>query len=109
MNPIRSHLSIVSQVPHPNVSQSSQPQEAEQNNEQLLHTVLNNLAQGVLLFDSTARLIFCNHPYIKMYGLSEEVAKPGCTLQDLVRHLLQMGNFANDAEDYIVKLMKNVA
>ena len=30
------------------------------NDEQLLHTVLNNMSQGVLLFDSGLRLVICN-------------------------------------------------
>gem|GEM_PF-5545793 len=38
--------------------------------EQLLQTVLNNMSQGVLMFDSQTRLIFCNQRYIELYGLS---------------------------------------
>ena len=52
--------------------------------ELLLDMVLNNLSQGVLMFDSETRLLFCNHRYIEMYGLSPEVANPGCTLRDLL-------------------------
>ena len=48
--------------------------------EQLLQTVLNNIPQGVLMFDADTRLIFCNQRYIEMYGLSPELAEPGCTL-----------------------------
>ena len=42
--------------------------------EQLLQTVLNNMSQGVLMFDSETRLIFCN---IELYGLSSEIVRPG--------------------------------
>ena len=38
--------------------------------EQLLQTVLNNMSQGVLMFDQETRLIFCNQRYIELYGLS---------------------------------------
>ena len=44
--------------------------------EQLLQTVLNNMSQGVLMFDQETRLIFCNQRYIELYGLSAEVVKP---------------------------------
>jgi PAS domain-containing protein len=32
--------------------------------EQLLRTVLNNMSQGVLMFDSETRLIFSNQRYL---------------------------------------------
>ena len=54
--------------------------------EQLLQTVLNNMSQGVLMFDHETRLIFCNQRYIELYGLSAEVVKPGCHLRNLLSH-----------------------
>ena len=45
--------------------------------EQLLQTVLNNMSQGVLMFDPETRLIFCNKRYIELYGLSQEIVKRG--------------------------------
>ena len=96
-------------VPFPNISQNSNAQEAARRNEHLLHTVLDNMAQGVLMFDPDAQLVFCNQRYLKMYGLSKEVAKPGCTLRDLLLHRAQVGNFSDDPEDYIVKLMACLA
>ena len=47
------------------------------NRELLLDTILNNMSQGVLMFDQAARLIVCNRRYIEMYGLPPEVAGPG--------------------------------
>ena len=37
---------------------------------QRLDTAVNNMTQGLLLFDSSQRLIICNKRYIEMYGLS---------------------------------------
>ena len=48
--------------------------------ERLLQTVLNNMSQGVLMFDSETRLIFSNQRYIELYGLSAEIVKPGCPI-----------------------------
>jgi len=42
------------------------------NDGQLLHTVLNNMSQGILLFDSELKLVICNQRYIEMYGLARE-------------------------------------
>ena len=71
---------------------------------QLLETVLNNLSQGVALFDSETRLIFCNQRYTEMYGLLSEFARPGRYLRDLLIQRIQTGTFVEDPDDYIVRL-----
>jgi diguanylate cyclase (GGDEF)-like protein/PAS domain S-box-containing protein len=74
----------------------------------LLDTVLNNMSQGVLMFDPDTRMVFCNQRYIEMYGLSPEVVKPGCTLRDLLEHRVAVGTFAGDPDQYIVKVLGDV-
>ena len=77
--------------------------------EELLQTVLNNLSQGVLLFDSETRLIFCNRRYVEMYGLLPDVARPGHFLRDLLAYRIQTGTFCEDPDDYIVRLREGIA
>jgi diguanylate cyclase (GGDEF)-like protein len=74
------------------------------NDGQLLHTVLNNMSQGVLLFDSDLKLVICNQRYIEMYGLSQEVVQPGCALRDLLDSRIEVGTFSDDPVDYIARL-----
>ena len=47
-----------------------------------LAMVINNMTQGVILFDADERVLVCNDRYIEMYGLSPDVVKRGCTLLD---------------------------
>ena len=77
--------------------------------EQLLQTVLNNMSQGVLMFDSETRLIFCNERYIELYELSSDVVKPGCLLRDLLQHRIEQGSFSGDADEYVAKLSAGIA
>ncbi|MGA8967646.1 MAG: EAL domain-containing protein [Pseudolabrys sp.] len=77
--------------------------------EQLLQTVLNNMSQGVLMFDSETRLTFCNQRYLELYGLSSEIVKPGCHLRDLLRHRIELGNFSGDADEYVARLKSGIA
>jgi diguanylate cyclase (GGDEF)-like protein len=77
--------------------------------EQLLRTVLNNMSQGVLMFDSETRLIFCNNRYIELYELSPEIVKPGCLLRDLLRHRTELGTFSGDADEYVARLTAGIA
>ena len=76
--------------------------------ELLLQTVLNNMSQGVLMFDSETRLIFCNQRYVELYGLSQEIVQPGCLLRDLLVHRLDVGSFAGDIEEYIGRLKEGI-
>src|SRR6185437_7340769 len=70
---------------------------------------LNNMSQGLCLFDATARIIVCNQQYLQMYNLSQEVARPGCSLLDLIVHRKKTGFFTGDVEQYCKRIMESVA
>jgi PAS domain-containing protein len=53
---------------------------------QRLDTAVNNMTQGLLLFDSKQHLIICNNRYLEMYGLSADVVKPGCSFREVIAH-----------------------
>jgi diguanylate cyclase (GGDEF)-like protein len=96
-------------LPFPQTSLSRAPAWPVQQNHELLLTILDNMSQGVLLFNADARMVFCNRRYIEMYGLSPDLAKPGCTLIDLLDHRRQAGSFSGDPGEYIAELMAKVA
>ncbi|HZV05961.1 MAG TPA: EAL domain-containing protein, partial [Gemmataceae bacterium] len=73
-----------------------------------LDCAINNLSQGLLLFDSGGRIIVSNRSFIDMYGLSSEVVKPGCTLEELVRHRKETGSFAGDVDKYCGAIMRDM-
>jgi PAS domain S-box-containing protein len=70
----------------------------------LLITAVNNSPQGLLMFGSDGRLIVCNERYIRMYGLSPDVVKPGRTLLELLVHRRQYGTFDFDPKEYEAKI-----
>ena len=51
------------------------------------------MSQGILLFDFRTESRNCNQRYIEMYGLSQEIVKPGCSLRDLLNIRTQVGTF----------------
>ncbi len=75
----------------------------------LLDTVLNNLSQGVLMFNADAKLVFCNSRYIEMYGLSEAGVSPGCSLLELLHRRIQTRSFSGDPDRYIAKLQQKLS
>jgi diguanylate cyclase (GGDEF)-like protein len=96
-------------LPFPNITRRFRVKLDPGNNQLLLDTVLNNMSQGVLMFDSETRLVFCNHRYVEMYKLSAEVAKPGCTLRDLLNHRMEARTFSGNPDEYIVSLLEKIA
>ena len=51
-----------------------------------LVSALDYMSQGLCMFDSSSRIVFCNKPFLRMYDLSASVAKPGCTPRALLEH-----------------------
>jgi diguanylate cyclase (GGDEF)-like protein len=78
------------------------------NDRLLLHTVLNSMSQGVVVFDSQTRLVFRNQRYLDMYRLPAEVAKPGCTLGDLLNLRVEARTFSGDPNEYMLTLLKDI-
>jgi diguanylate cyclase (GGDEF)-like protein len=76
---------------------------------QRLDTAINNMTQGLLLFDKSQRLVVANQRYIEMFGVSTDVVKPGCTIRELLEHRRQMGSFTVDVDKYCTTLVKKMA
>ena len=80
-----------------------------QTEKQRLDTAINNMTQGLLLYDSSERLVVCNERYISMYGLSNDFVKPGLAFRDLVAHRKQTGSFKGDVDAFVTTVLRNVA
>jgi diguanylate cyclase (GGDEF)-like protein len=61
---------------------------------------LNNMVQGLVMFDASERLLICNPRYISMHGLSREIVKPGCTLIELLKHRAERDHLLGDPHQY---------
>ena len=64
----------------------------------LLALALDHMTQGVIMFDSAERLVVCNRRFFEMYGLSHDIIKPGCTLDDVIRARAATGNLDADPQ-----------
>ena len=76
---------------------------------QQLATALNNMTLGLCMFDSSTRIVLLNQRYLDMYKLSPAIAKPGCTLRQLIEHRKKTGLFAGDVEEYCRAILDSVA
>jgi diguanylate cyclase (GGDEF)-like protein len=62
-----------------------------------------------VLYDDSARVTVCNQRYIEMFGLSPDVAKPGCSMHDLISHRKETGSFEGDVGEFCASIIRNVA
>jgi diguanylate cyclase (GGDEF)-like protein len=76
---------------------------------QRLDTAVNNIPQGLVVYDSSARVTVCNRRYIEMFGLSADVVKPGCAMQDLISHRKETGSFDGDVEEFCASIIRDVS
>jgi diguanylate cyclase (GGDEF)-like protein len=72
---------------------------------QHLDTAINNMTQGLLLFNASGHMVICNQSYIDMFGVSPDVVKPGCHLRDLILHRQQLGSFVGDVDAYCARFL----
>jgi diguanylate cyclase (GGDEF)-like protein len=94
---------IVRQLRHQHIGAQSKLSEKTTH----LDMAINNMTQGLLLFDGSGRLVVCNAQYLEMFRISPEVAKPGCYLRDLINHRKETGTFVGDVDAYCDMFLNN--
>ena len=58
-----------------------------------LDAALDNMVQGLAMFDAEQRLVVCNRRYAELYGLTPEQVKPGTTIRQLLEYRNAKGVF----------------
>jgi len=76
---------------------------------QRMRVALNNMSQGLCMFDGNERLVVCNRRYREMYQLPADIAKPGCTLASLLEFRIANGTFSRDPQQYRHDLLTAMA
>jgi methyl-accepting chemotaxis protein len=74
-----------------------------------MHVALQNMSQGLCMFEGDARLVFCNKRYQEIYRLSDEIASPGTTLVDMLDFRAANGTFMSDPRAFREKLVEEMA
>jgi diguanylate cyclase (GGDEF)-like protein len=73
-----------------------------------LSTAINNMTQGLLLFDANRRVIICNQRYIDIYGLSPDIIKPGARLREVIEHRKERGSIIDDVDAFCERIAENL-
>ncbi len=74
-----------------------------------IDAALNNITHGLCMFDEHAAIVVVNDRYIKMYGLSRKVVRPGCSLRRLIEHRKEVGLFDGDPVQYCEDIIDTIS
>ena len=77
--------------------------------DRLMTVALNNMPQGLCMFDVSARLMLWNKRYTEIYGLSADQVMPGSSLRDLLEQCRAKGTFSGDTDQYVTKCIARIA
>jgi len=84
-----------------------QKAELESQNERF-DAALNNMSQGLCLYDREQKLVECNASYVTMYGLAPELTVPGTPLAKILEHRIRRGIHAGEIPEEDLNEMLNL-
>jgi diguanylate cyclase (GGDEF)-like protein len=74
-----------------------------------LDNALDNMTQGLMVYDSASRITLFNRRYVEMYGLSLDIIRPGRLFRDVMQHRKATGSFVGDPVTFCDTVLNNVA
>jgi methyl-accepting chemotaxis protein len=74
-----------------------------------MRVAVNNMSQGLCMFDRNEQLVLCNQRYRDLYKIPDDVAKPSVSLTELLEYRRTNQSLSIDIEDYRSKLKASLA
>jgi methyl-accepting chemotaxis protein len=71
-------------------------------------TAIDNMSQGLCMFDAQCRIVVVSRRYIAMYALSPPIVRAGCTLKQLIQYRKDTGLFTGDVDAYCKQILDSV-
>jgi diguanylate cyclase (GGDEF)-like protein len=74
------------------------------------NAALDNMSQGLSMFDENHRLLVCNRRYLEVYDLPEKFAEPGTPHEEIIGLLVERGDYAGiNPETYLQERQAMIA
>jgi diguanylate cyclase (GGDEF)-like protein len=74
-----------------------------------LNAAIDNMAQGLCMYDAEQKLIICNQRYAEFYEIAPEHTVPGTPLRTILEHRLRSDAQKGQIEDFIAARLDAVA
>ena len=75
---------------------------------QQLDAALNNMSQGLCMFDQEQRLVVCNAQFSEMYEIPDHLREAGASFRDILAHRMEAGTAVSPAESYFERELNAV-
>lgn len=73
-----------------------------------LDAALNNMAQGLCMFDSEHRVLVHNTRYLEIFGMSSDAVYPGINLRELLQCSIDVGNLVGSSNELYQEYLANL-
>lgn len=73
-----------------------------------IDTAIDNMLQGLVMFDADGKLVVCNTRFIELYNLSAKDIKPGLTLRDVMELRKRTGTMPADIDTHIALVQRSI-
>ena len=81
---------------------------AEMDHQAALDTAIGHMSQGLVMFNSSSRLVLFNARYAELYGIPQDRLKVGLSLRDLLLLRKDSGSFLGDVDTYCKSIAANL-
>jgi diguanylate cyclase (GGDEF)-like protein len=68
---------------------------------------LQNMSQGLAMFDCDRKLVICNQHFAQLYGLPPELARPGTEVEEILEYRVASGHIGPDRADFVQSRMEH--
>ncbi|HXW25797.1 MAG TPA: PAS-domain containing protein, partial [Xanthobacteraceae bacterium] len=75
----------------------------------LFDAAINNMSQGLCMFDADQRLIVCNEQYVSIFDFDRNLIRPGVTLQEIFADGVRRGVYRETVEELMARRLALVA
>jgi diguanylate cyclase (GGDEF)-like protein len=70
---------------------------------------INNMSQGLCMFDANQRLVICNERYAELYALPARLTQPGTHLRDILAERVANGLYAGEQQEGHTQTLLTIA
>jgi diguanylate cyclase (GGDEF)-like protein len=70
---------------------------------------LNNMSQGLCMFDENRELVVRNERYLRIYGMPSDAVQPGAKFVDVLEYQQRAGDFSGDPRQFAEDLCTRLA
>ena len=78
---------------------------AEKDQKVQLDAALDNVRQGLQMYDATGRVVLTNQKYLRMYGIAPDALGPDATIRDVLHLRKAAGTLVGDPDQYLAKMI----